>query len=65
MNGMRIEKELCPVGEELEHDLDNLIEKQRKEFSAQRSQEIYKLLKAYFYHRRNCFECKVAIGYER
>ncbi|GAP11768.1 hypothetical protein BECAL_02961 [Bellilinea caldifistulae] len=63
MNGVIIEKSLCPVGEEIDRDLDNLLAKQQDDPTPQRKNEIHNLLKHYFGHRRNCFDCKVAFRF--
>ncbi len=52
-----IEKNLCPVGEEIERDIDQLLAQQRREASTERSDEIHNLLKHYYAHRKQCFEC--------
>ncbi len=59
MNEVVIQKFLCDVGAELDRDLDQLLVKQRQEYSTKRADEIYALLKMYFRHRKDCYECNV------
>jgi|DewCreStandDraft_4_1066084.scaffolds.fasta_scaffold04580_16 hypothetical protein len=61
MNGIIIEKNLCLVGEEINRDLDELLAKQRIEPTSERNHEIHKLIKLYFRHRKECFDCQVQI----
>ncbi|GEM_PF-6135653 len=58
-----IERNLCVVGDEINRDLDELLEKQRYEPTAERKNDIYQLLKLYFRHRKECVECQVQIQF--
>jgi hypothetical protein len=58
-----IDRKLCLIGEEINRDLDHLLEKQRYNPTDDRRREIYRLLKSYFHHRNECFECRVQIQF--
>lgn len=64
MNGIIIEKYLCQTGKELEQQIDELIREQKLS-STNKSNEIYKALKNYFHHKKDCFDCEIVIRNEK
>lgn len=59
-NMIRIERNLCETGAELNEEIDNQITAARA-VGAQSSDKIHTALKNYFNHRAACPTCKVAI----
>jgi len=58
---IRIEKQLCAVGREIENQINLLLAQQQVDFRESRRDEIFKELKNYYHHRKNYVECRVQI----
>lgn len=52
-------KILCSLGRQLEKEWDDALEKFRITKSEEDKNKVYKATKIYFFHRRECMECKV------
>jgi len=58
---IRIEKQLCAVGREIENQINLLLAQQQVDFRESRRGEIFRELKNYFRHRQACADCQVHI----
>ncbi|GIV66677.1 MAG: hypothetical protein KatS3mg047_1070 [Bellilinea sp.] len=53
------EKHLCEIGKVLDEDIYEALRDLRKDESNSTKDNVFRAIKAYFTHRRNCSDCMV------